>query len=367
MFMEPIQAVPKPQRRRAGRFWRWTGAGATILLAGSGIGWAAANVFTPAQDVLDSTRFTHVKVVAGEVGSSINLDTAAEWTPQPVGSNLSAGVITSVSVEAGQEIGSGSTLYTVNLRPVVIAQGMIPSFRPILQGAAGADVAQLQSFLTSLGLYGEEVDGNFDWATSQAVKAWQKGLGLGADGLVQAGDIIYVPNLPARVVLDTEKVKRGDVLSGGEDVVMTLPPAPALSMAVTDMQATLVPVGARVEIAGPVGEAWEGFVVSQQADEQGGITLVLGGKDGERICGETCGTIPIIGKSFLRSRVITVEAVAGLTVPSAALLTRADGSVAVIDSDGIEKEVAIVTSARGMSVIDGVNNGTMVRIPVSGE
>jgi peptidoglycan hydrolase-like protein with peptidoglycan-binding domain len=343
------------------------GIGAIILLVGGGIGWAAATVLTPAKDVLNSTAFTYVEVVNGEVGSSINLNTVAEWTPVPVGSNLASGVVTSVNVEAGQEVGPGTTLYTVNLRPVVIAQGGIPSFQALSQGSAGADVAQLQTLLATLGFYGYEVDGKFDWVTTQAVKAWQKSLGLEGDGAVQAGDIVYVPSLPTRVALDTEKVKRGASLGGGEEVVQGLPPAPAFTIPVTDTQAALMPTGTRVEISGPGGDTWEGFVVDQQADEQDGITVLLEGRDGASICADTCGTIPVTGEAFLRSRIVTVESVTGLTVPSAALLSKGDGSLAVMDNDGVEHAVSVVTSARGMSVIEGVADGTMVRVPATGE
>lgn len=346
---------------------RWVGIGALILLLGGGIGWAAATVLTPAKDVLDSTAYTYVEVVNGEVGSSINLNTVAAWTPIPVGSNLASGVVTSVNVEPGQEVGPGAVLYTVNLRPVVIGQGSIPAFQSLSQGASGADVAQLQSMLAALGFYTYEVDGKFDWVTAQAVKAWQKSLGLEADGSVQAGDVVFVPGLPTRVALDTETVKRGASLGGGEEVVQGLPPTPAFTIPVTDTQASLMPTGTRVEITGPEGDTWDGFVIDQQTDEQEGIAVILAGKDGASICGDACGTIPVTGEALLRSRIVTVESVTGLTVPSAALLSKSDGSLSVIDDEGVEHEVTVVTSARGMSVIEGVPAGTMARVPATGE
>lgn len=354
-------------RRSPRRPWRWVAAALATLVVGGGVGWAAATVLTPAKDVLDSTAFTYVEVVNGEVGSSINLNTVAEWTPVPVGSNLASGVVTSVSVEAGQEVGAGAVLYTVNLRPVVIAQGSIPAFRALGMGDTGADVAQLQSMLATLGLYGYEVDGKFDGVTRDAVEDWQGSLGLERDGAVQAGDIVFVPTLPTRVALDTEKVKRGASLGGGDAVVQGLPPAPAFTIPVTDTQAALMPTGTRVEITGPEGDAWEGFVVDQKSDEQNGVTVLLAGKDGASICAGACGTIPVTGQALLRSRIVTVETVAGLTVPSAALLSKGDGSLAVIDDEGLEHPVSVVTSARGMSIIDGVAAGTKVRVPATEE
>jgi peptidoglycan hydrolase-like protein with peptidoglycan-binding domain len=346
---------------------RWLAIGIAVLLVGGGVGWAAATVLTPAKDVLDSTAFTYVAVVSGEVGSSINLNTAAEWTPVPVGSNLASGVVTSVNVEPGQEVGTGAVLYTVNLRPVVIAQGSIPAFQGLSSGSTGADVAQLQAMLASLGFYNYDVDGKFDWATTQAVESWQESLGLDGDGVVRAGDIVYVPSLPTRVALDAEKVERGASLGGGEPVVRGLPPTPAFTIPVTDTQASLMPTGTRVEVTGPEGDTWEGFVVDQESNEESGITVKLAGKDGASICADACGTIPVTGQALLRSRIVTVESMTGLTVPSAALLSKSDGSLAVIDDEGVEHAVTVVTSARGMSVIEGVTDGMMVRVPATGQ
>lgn len=343
---------------------RWIAGGIAILIAGAGVGWAASTVLTPPADVLESTSFTYVEVVNGEVGSSINLNTVAAWTPVPVGSNLAAGTVTTVNVEPGQEVATGAVLYTVNLRPVVIAQGNIPSFRPLSRGSSGADVSQLQSMLATLGYYTYDVDGEFDWVTEQAVEAWQGSLGVDDDGSVQAGDIIYVPSLPTRVSLDTEKVKRGANLGGGEEIVRGLPATPEFTVPVTATQASLMPVGTRVEIAGPDGQEWEGSVIEQvPSSKDDSVTLKLGGPDGAPICGDECAAVPVSDQALLRSRIVTVETVTGLTVPSAALLSKADGSLVVIDEADVEHDVTVITSARGMSIIEGVTQGLHVRVP----
>jgi peptidoglycan hydrolase-like protein with peptidoglycan-binding domain len=346
------------------RWLSWLGIGLVVLLVGAGIGWAGATVLTPARDVLDSTAFTYVEVVPGEVGSSINLNTVAEWTPIPVGSNQAAGTVTTVRVAPGDEVKQGSVLYTVNLRPVVIAEGAVPSFRAMANGVRGADVKQLQAMLKARGLYGGAVDGGFGYLTGQAVRAWQKSLGVEADGAVQPGDIVFVPSLPTRVALDAEVIKRGAMVSGGEPVVKGLPPEPAFTVPVTDTQAALMPNGTRVEIAN--GElTWEGYVVDQKSDPQAGTTVILAGKDGASICGEECGTIPVTGQTLLLSKIVTVETVSGLVVPSAALLSSADGAVSVVDEEGESHPVTVKTSARGMSVVEGVSAGLRVRVPAT--
>lgn len=339
--------------------------GLGVLLAGGAVGWASATVLTPPQDVLASTAFTTAEVVAGEVGSSISLNTVAEWTPAPVGSNLAAGTVTTIDIEPGAEVAVGTKLYSMNLRPVVVAQGAIPAFRAVSSGAAGQDVAQLQAMLTALGHYSGAVDGQFRWSTTVAVRAWQKSLGLPQDGVVQAGDIIYVPTLPTRVALDTEVVTRGASLNGGEPVVQSLGASPSFFVPVTDAQASLMPTGTRVEITSPEGSAWEGFVVDRVTDENNGIRVLLSGAEGAAVCADECAQVPVTGQSFLTSRIVIVESVTGLTVPSAALLSKADGSIVVIDSEGIEYPVTVVTSARGLSIIEGVDAGTRVRVPAT--
>ena len=359
--LSDIDAAPKVRR------WpTWLGIGLVTLLVGAGVGWAGATVLTPAKDVLDSTAFTFVEVVEGEVGSSINLNTVAEWTPVPVGTNQAAGTVTTVNVAAGDEVKQGTLLYTVNLRPVVVAAGSIPSFQPLARGSKGADVKQVQAMLAALGHFRGAPDGEFGHVTERAVKAWQKALGIPQDGMVQPGDLVFVPSLPTRLALDTEVIKRGAIVAGGEAVVKGLSAAPTFVIPVTESQTSMMPNGTRVEITN--GDAkWEAVVVDQVTDEMTGTTIILAGQDGAVICGQECATIPVTGQTLLQSRIVTVETVAGLVVPSAALLSGADGKVSVTDAEAVSHAVTVVTSARGMSVIEGVPAGTRVRVPASGE
>ncbi|MHA6694908.1 peptidoglycan-binding protein [Homoserinimonas sp. A520] len=361
--MPHADASDLPARRR---WLMWVGLALVTLLVGAGVGWAGATVLTPAKDVLDSTAFTFVEVVDGEVGSSINLNTVAEWTPVPVGTNQASGTVTTVNVAAGDEVTHGTVLYTVNLRPVVVAQGSIPSFQPLARGSKGADVTQVQAMLAALGHFRATPDGEFGSATERAVKSWQKSLGVPQDGVVQPGDLVFVPTLPTRLALDIEVIKRGAIVTGGEAVVKGLPAAPTFVIPVTESQTSMMPNGTRVEITN--GDAkWEAVVVDQVTDEMAGTTIILAGQDGAVICGEECATIPVTGQTLLQSRIVTVETVAGLVVPSAALLSSADGRVTVTDAEAVSHPVTVVTSARGMSVIEGVPGGTRVRVPASGE
>lgn len=150
----------------------WTLGSVLCIVVAGAVWWAAGSVLSPAEDVFESTPYTFVKVVPGEVGSSISLNTVAEWAPVPVGANRAAGVVTSVGVVAGDEVGPGVVLYTVDLRPVVVAQGAVPAFRAIGQGTEGADVAQLQAMLTARGFYTGVADGKAGAGTVSGIRAW---------------------------------------------------------------------------------------------------------------------------------------------------------------------------------------------------
>lgn len=348
-----------------GRSWWPVAVAVLVALVVVGLaGWAAATVLRPADDPLEATAFTYVTVEQGSVGSSISLNTVAEWTPTPVGSNQAAGVVTGVAVQPGDEVSQASVLYTVNLRPVVVAQGEVPAFRAIELDAQGADVAQLQAMLQSLGLYAGAVDGEAGSGTVQAIMAWQKNLGVAQTGVVALGDVIFVPTLPTRVSLDPEVIARGASLSGGEEVVLGLPPAPEFALPVTEAQAGMIPTGTQVQITAPDGSVWEAVSTDQVADvETQTIIVGLAAPDGGVVCGESCGLVPVTGEARLSSVIVTVPTVEGLVVPSAALVTDASGEVAVIDEAGARMAVAVVTSARGMSVVEGVEEGTRVRVP----
>lgn len=337
--------------------------GVLLLALGGATGWAIARVFVPPADVLDATDHTLVEVSPGVVGSEINLNAVAEWVPTPIGSSAASGVVTSINITPGQEVGAGAILFTTGLRPTVIAQGIVPSFRPITYGSEGPDVAQLQTMLTSLGFFDGAIDGRFGSRTGYAVDDWQESLGLKSTGAVEAGDVVFVPTLPMRILLDPKLVRVGLSLNGGDEIVMSLGPAPTFSVSITPAQSGLLPQGTRVEITGPSGEKWEGYVKEQKTKDDSTVAVSLEGKDGVPICGPDCASLSVTDQTLLPCHVVTVESTRGLVVPSAALLSKADGSLVVLDAEGNEQKVTVVASARGMSVIEGVPSGSYVQVP----
>ncbi|WP_460802803.1 peptidoglycan-binding protein [Microbacterium sp. GXF6406] len=334
------------------------------LALGAGTVWAALTALRPAEDPSEPLPYTYVAVADGAVGSEMSLSAVAEWKLAPVGDNRAEGVVTSIETSAGAEVRQGSVLYSVDLRPVVVAEGAVPAFRSIGEGTTGPDVEQLQQMLADLGFYNNAIDGEAGSGTVAAIKAWQKSLDLDQSGIVEASDVVFVPTIPTRVALDSKVVFRGASLGGGEPVVLGLSTVPIFTVPVTDAQAAMIPTGSRVEITSPNGAVWEGFTAEQVRDaETQTLALTLMGAEGAVICAEACAEIPVGQQTLLPSRIITTDEVIGLVVPSAALITTADGQIAVVDEESRRIPVVVIASARGMSVIEGVDRGTHVRVP----
>lgn len=354
---------------RSRRRWlAYTGWAVVLLIIGAACSWAVLTVLRPAEDPLAAVDHTYAEVASGEVGASLDLNVIAKWTSSPAGVNQAAGVLTSIDIEAGEEVSQGRVLYTVNLGPVVIAQGDVPAFRAIAAGTQGADVKQLQSMLAALGHYGGGIDGNAGEGTVRAIKEWQGSLGLEKTGVVEFGSIIFVRALPSHMTLDAETMKLGSTLSGGEQAVNALPPAPEFTLAVTEAQARMISDGASIEITSPDGSKWGAVATDQAVDPDGdAINVSVSAEEGGTICGDACGTVPVAGEITLPAKIITVPTVSGLVIPSSALVTTADGKTAVLDVEGERIPVTVEASAKGMSIVSGVAEGLKVQVPASKE
>jgi peptidoglycan hydrolase-like protein with peptidoglycan-binding domain len=221
--------------------------------------------------------------------------------------------------------------------------------------------------LAANGFYGGPADGKAGRGTVRAITEWQKRLGVDPTGVIEVGDIIFVTSLPARLALDEAVVKPGGTLSGGEPVLQGLSTAPRFEVPVTSAQAAMMPEGTKVTITSPSGDAWVALAGTQQSDvETGSLSVALTGEADGSICGEGCGQIPVVGEALLSSTIVTVPSTAGLVIPTAALVSGADGTLAVITADGERLPVTVVAAARGMSVVEGVDEGTRVRVPGEG-
>jgi peptidoglycan hydrolase-like protein with peptidoglycan-binding domain len=347
-----------PRRRWQG----WLASAMVLLLAGGVGGWALRTILEPAPDVLASPGFTLVTAQQGEVGQSVRLNASAQWVPEHTAIGHAAGVVTTVDVDTGAPVAAGGVLFTVDLRPVVAAAGEVPAFRDLGVGARGADVAQVQRMLADLGHYPGTADGTFGQAVSNAVRAWQRDLGVTVDGVVRRGDVVFVPDLPARLALPDD-LTVGRPLSGGEPVVHVLPDAPEFTIALPDGQARLVATGMAVDVSHD-GGSWPAAITAiRQHPETGGQIAVLAHVDGGPVCADECAQVPLGEATLLPSVIHVVPQVAGVVVPASAVVSTSDGQTVVVTAGGELVPVTVEASASGMAVVGGVEAGTQVRTP----
>ena len=325
--------------------------------------WAGKSVTQPLSDPTageaEPLKYT---VGVDTVGRSLSFTAIGEWQLSPVGRNSAAGVVTSIEVEPGVEVGPGDVLYTVDLRPVVAAEGQVPMFRNLSLRSRGPDVVQLQALLTDAGFYSGELDGSFGSTTRSAVNNWQGSLGQEETGIVFASDIVFMPDLPAEIVLSADTVV-GARLSGGEETVLRVPASPSFRIPIAPEQASLVPLTANVDIVFGGGK-WEAVITRAEEAEFGQLDLLLAPKAGVNICQEVCARWVDFGKpTSFRANIIVIPETTGPAVPVAAISTDAGNNALVTLPDGSTLPVEIVESANGLAIVDGLADGTTILIP----
>jgi len=339
--------------------------GIVVLTAVAGF-WAGRVAMLPPDDPLASTAEpVTYEVVEQTIGRSLQFAAVAEWESRPLARSWAPGVVTSVDFEPGATVQSGDVLFTADLRPVVVAEGKVPAFRDMQSGAEGPDVFQLQAMLVELGFLDEEPNEQFDAATDAAVRAWQAALGVEDDGVVRHGDIVFAPELPARVVA-AEALKVGAPLSGGEVVVDALAPAPSIVVPLTPEQRDLVPLSGDVLVTYP-GGTWQGIIAraAEPLGEGGGILeLILEAASGGALCGDECTEwIPPLGRTDFGVEIVVVPETTGPVVPVAAIITDAGGKQTVRLVEGTQVSVEVQASTGGLAVVSGVEPGDVLVLP----
>lgn len=337
-----------------------TVVGAVVVLAvvfAAGL-WAGRTALAPPQDPLATADPVLYEVKPGSISRELSLSAAASW---PVAGTLRSGangVLTTVDVDSGAPVEDGTRVASIDLAPVFVAQGAVPSFRTLSPGSKGADVTVLQEFLARQGFDPGVVDGSYGTPTASAVRSWQGVTGQAVSGVVEQGRLLVTPELPVRLrfVLGV-----GDAVAQGADLAELLAAAPAFTVGVTDTQVALVPPDAAVSVQHE-GGVWPAQVAGLTTPEPGTTALVLAGADGGVVCGADCDAVPTDQASVWGAEVTLVPQVDGLVVPVSGLRTDPDGNTSVLVAGGEQRPVEVIASADGLAVIEGVPEGTTIRL-----
>lgn len=337
----------------------------SILIAGglvAGVAgaayWAGTNAVVPPELPVAAHTSETYTVETGTVGRSVRVSVAASWSTTRTLYAAIDGVVTSVGHKAGNAAQLGDVLLTVNLEPVVVARGAVPMFRTLEQGMDGPDVAQLQRLLRSLGFFPGPTNGVFGAATAAATKRWQRSIGAPVDGTVESGSLLFVDDLPARMVVVPTVGAR---IGAGTELVRVLGQTPRFTITVGGSQRAELRSGMAISIDAPGGSTWVGALGSFEQLGDGRYSASLAGP----LCGDACGQLPVDGETALSGQIVLVPETSGVVVPASALVQQASGALAVTLADGASRSVRIVVEADGFAIVEGLDAGLVIKLPAA--
>jgi hypothetical protein len=372
-----MNGIDAPDSRRAGR--RWVAVAAVLLLIPVGVLAAAGGIFDSGggssapgdsgsatslarvqrRTLSQTTQFNGTLGYAGSYTVLGGSRGTVTWLPQP-----------------GQVIHQGQVLYRVDEAPVVLLYGVVPAYRSLAEGATGADVAQLNHDLVTLGYVSRsELDAvwdEFGWATLAGVEKLQRHLGVEQTGRVSLGDVVF---LPAAARVTTLRAGLGAPATG--PVLQASSTARTVSVALDPDLQSEVKADDRVTITLPDGSTTPGRVTSV-----GKVATVSSNNSGGPDSGPTVPvqirpTDPSAAGSLDQALVevaITDQTVHNvLAVPVYALLARAGGgySVEVVAGDGTHHlarvRLGLFEDAAGMVQVSGAGLAVGQRVVVPGE
>jgi multidrug efflux system membrane fusion protein len=217
---EPANGSGRAPRRRRG-LWALL---VVILLFGAGGGWLIAPRTPDTTGGTGIAPATFRKVVRTDVQSRTDLPGGLAFVSDRTVANRLAGpeggaTLTCVA-DQGSVVRRGGTLFSVDERPVVLLLGPTPAWRTLRAGVVGADVGQLERNLEALGYGGFTAHNAFTPATGAAVRRWQRDIGARADGVVDLGEVVF---LPSAVRIDQHLLTSGDAVSSGAEVLTVGP------------------------------------------------------------------------------------------------------------------------------------------------
>ncbi|MEU2835113.1 peptidoglycan-binding protein [Streptomyces lavendulae] len=298
--------------------------------------------------------------------------------PSPL-SSAGSGTVTWLP-QPGATVSLGEPALMVEGRKVPLLYGDTPLFRELKPGTKGPDVRQLESSLAQLGYSGFTVDDEYTEGTGQALKRWQKHLGLQQTGTLKASDavvaqgqvrVVSVEAQPGQTlqpggnVLDYTGTKRQisidldakkqKLVRKDDKVAVTLPDG-------TRIAATITTVGKVATREGGAGKDQGGGGKDQGGGGKSVIKVTVGIDDKDRDKLGTYDGAPV------DVDITSAEKKGVLTVPISALLALKEGGYGVELIDGNHTRIIAVKTglfANGRVEItgDGVMPGDKVGVP----
>ena len=267
------------------------------------------------------------------------------------------------TVPSGTVVTSGKRLYEVDgRRKAFLMYGSRPVWRTFEPGmSTGADVLQLERNLKTLGYTrrGHKIDSHWDARTTAAVKRWQRASGQVADGTIELGEVVF---LPEAIRVTEIAAAPGASVGPGAPILNATSNRRTIGLDLDAADRDLLAPDMAVEIELPDGSTVAGTVASvgrvaeSSTDQQGGstttlpVTIVL---DDPSAGGDLdAAPVTIIAVRSTRENV--------LAVPITALVALLEGgyAVEVVDDPGADGTEAPTESGGASPVASGVSAGT---------
>jgi peptidoglycan hydrolase-like protein with peptidoglycan-binding domain len=344
-------------------------AAALALIAAGGAAWAVAGAGSESSAAQTSTSARATATVERrDLVQHEAVDGTLGYGDTETVYSQAMGTLTALR-KPGTVVERGEALFWIDGNPVTLMYGGVPMWRHLDRSSPdGPDIRELERNLRALGYdpsYDMDIDDEWDWATTAAVKRWQDDLGLRKTGSVELGQIAFLPG-PRRV--EEAKATVGALLQPGAEVVDTSSTKRLVTVDLDADKQSLVSKGDRVTVELPDGRSIKGTITSvgtvaeSQTDPQTGektdptipvkVRLARGAKTG----GLDEAPVDV---SLVKERAENV-----LAVPVSALLALAGGgyAVEVVDGDGTTHLVRVepgmyaddLVEVRGRAIREGL-------------
>jgi peptidoglycan hydrolase-like protein with peptidoglycan-binding domain len=361
-------------RRRWSRRPVWLAGGGALLVLGAAVGvWVSPGSDDRARAAAGVVATARVE--RGTLSATESWDGTVEYGAPFTVNSSAAGMVTRL-LGQGERVGRGDELYRVDEQPVTLLVGEVPMYRDLAIGDSGVDVRQLETNLAKLGYDDFETDTAFNAPTAEAVRAWQRKIGVEPTGSVARSDVVFAP---AGGRVDAVHVRAGSVVSPG---------TPILDLTGTDRIAALeaelddrdrFDIGSKAIVVLPDGDEIKGTVravrvvragpggAASESGEgsSGGETDVESVLDVELALAKAPDDL--VGAP-VEVNVAIDERVGILVVPVTALLALADGGygLEVVREDGTTKIVRVDTGLFADGKVEvsgaGISEGTVVGV-----